>query len=284
MYSTLIVPLDGSPFATQAIAPAMFLSAQMHATLRLVHVHESAPNPTYRAPAWDEFFRAQDEAYLESLAERIQSGVTTPVDCSVLDGDVVMAICASIEASASPLVIMSTHGRTGIRRAWLGGVTTGVLRHSPAPVLVVRPHGEDPAIGCVPTDAPFADVIVALDGSAFAEQILPHAVRLARVSNAHLVLLRVVDAGVSDSEAEDASAYLKGVADRFADGCPPPDARVETHRSPAAAILALAAASPRPLVAMASHGRGLSRLFLGSVADEVMRRTSGAVLVIRPRV
>ena len=283
MYSTLVVPLDGSVFSAQAIAPAVFLSTRTHAALSLLHVHEGAPNPTYRAPAWDEFFRAQDETYLESIAERVQSEVTASVDWALLDGDVVAAICASVEAAASPLVIMSTHGRTGIRRTWLGGVATGVLRHSSAPILMVRPHDENGAANLVSTDAPFAEVIVALDGSPFAEQVLPHAMGVARASNAHLTLLRSVDAAAGVDATRDACAYLQSIASRTADGCPPADTRVEANRSPAAAILSIASASVRPLVAMASHGRGLSRLFLGSVADEVVRAIPGPVLMIRPR-
>lgn len=285
MYSTLVIPLDGSTFAAQAIEPAVLLSTRTHAALRLLHVHEGPSNPGYRTPAWDEYFRTQDETYLESVAERIQADVTTSVDWAVLDGDVVAAICANVDASASPLVVMSTHGRTGIRRTWLGGVATGVLRHSSAPILMVRPHGEGAATNLMSTDAPFDEVIAALDGSPFAEQILPHAACVARASNANLTLLRVVDPGGGEHATRDACAYLESVARRAAaEGSAPAATRVETRRSPGAAILARAAESARPLVAMASHGRGLSRLFLGSVADEVMRGISGAVLMIRPRV
>lgn len=81
----------------------------------------------------------------------------------------------------------------------------------------------------------------------------------------------------------EANAYLDGLVRRGGNCYSSADARVEAHASPGAAILAHAAGLERSLVAMASHGRGLSRLFLGSVADEVMRGAPGAVLMVRPR-
>lgn len=284
MYSTVIVPLDGSAFAAQAVDPAAFLSNQSHAALLLLHVHEGPPNPGYRSPTWDEFFRNQEEAYLEAIAARFQSGVSGTIDWSLLDGHVVAAICARVEAARSPLVVMSTHGRTGIRRAWLGGVAIGVLRHSSAPILMLRPRSDAVVPDRASGETPFANIIVALDGSAFSEQVLCHAANVAKAAKARLVLLRVVDPKQSREDAtRDARAYLEDVVRRAGDGCSPADARVEAHASPGAAILSCAAALERSLVAMASHGRGLSRLFLGSVADEVMRGAPEAVLMVRPR-
>ena len=284
MYSTLIVPLDGSAFAAQAVDPAAFLSRRSRATLLLLHVHEGPHNPGYRTPTWDEFFRNQEEAYLEAVAARFQPDLSGNVEWSLLDGHVVTAICARVEAAKAPLVVMSTHGRTGIRRAWLGGVATDVLRHSSAPVLMLRPRSDAVVPDRASTEAPFANVIVALDGSAFAEEVLCSAADVARASNARLVFLRVVDPKQSREDSmREANAYLDGLVRRGGNCYSSADARVEAHAAPGAAILAHAAGHERSLVAMASHGRGLSRLFLGSVADEVMRGAPGAVLMVRPR-
>jgi len=284
MYSTVVVPLDGSTFAEEALELALFLSARSRADLLLVRVHESGPDPGYRAPAWDEFFRSEEGAYLETVASRAQAAFSGSVDWALLDGHVAPAICARAAASPSALVVMSTHGRTGIRRAWLGSIASGVVRRSSAPVLMVRPRSVTHAIDRVVAAAPFANIIAALDGSAFAAQVLPHAVNLACASSARLVLLRVVAPGEQRVAAtREAAAYLDDVACRVRDDCPSVEPRVEARSSPGAAILECAQALERPLIAMASHGRGLSSLFLGSVADEVVRGTPGAVLMIRPR-
>jgi nucleotide-binding universal stress UspA family protein len=284
MYSTLIVPLDGSAFAEQAIGLAVFLSRRHRAALLLARVHEGGRKPGYQTPAWDEFFRDEETAYLELVAARIQSEFCGTVDWTLLDGSVVAAICARVEAAPAPLVVMSTHGRTGIRRAWMGSVANGLLRHSSAPVLMVRPQGETSVTNGASPDGPFANVIVALDGSTFAEQVIPHAASVATASNARLLFIRVVDpAAPNDAAFRQAGTYMEDIAGLVNYEGSLSDARVEAHASPGAAILECAAALERPLIAMASHGRGFSRLFLGSVADEVVRGSPRAVLMVRPR-
>lgn len=284
MYSTLVVPLDGSAFAEQAIALAVFLSRRGRAALLLARVHEGGMKPGYQTPAWEEFFHDEEKAYLEAVAARIQSGFSGTVDWTLLDGSVVAAICARVDAAPSPLVVMSTHGRTGIRRAWMGSVANGLLRHSSAPVLMLRPQDETSVTDGAQSAAPFANVIVALDGSAFAEQVIPHAASVATASNARLLFIRVVDpAAPSDAAFRQACTYMEDIAGLVNYEGSLSDARIEAHASPGAAILECAAALERPLIALASHGRGFSRLFLGSVADEVVRGSPRAVLMVRPR-
>jgi nucleotide-binding universal stress UspA family protein len=284
MYSTVIVPLDGSPFAEEAIEPAAFLARRGGATLLLLRVYEGASTSVYRSPPWNEFFRCDEEGYLETFAARVQARCAGSVDWALLDGHPVTAICARAAACDAPLIVMSTHGRTGIRRAWLGSVAHGVLRRTLAPVLMLRPQAVTNATDPVVNEPPFESIIVALDGSAFAEQVLPHAVSVAKASNARLILLRVVEpAEGHDFATRQASAYLEEVARRESGTHSSLDVHVETGSSPGSAILEYAQALARPLIGMASHGRGLARLFLGSVADEVVRGAPSAVLMVRPR-
>jgi len=284
MYSTLLVPLDGSPFAEEAIQTAAFLARRGGAALILLRVYEGASTSVYRSPPWNEFFRCEEEGYLETLAAHVQARCAGSVDWALLDGDPVTAICARAAACDAPLIVMSTHGRTGIRRAWLGSIAHGVLRHTSAPVLMMRPPGIPAADRDAAYEPPFENIIVALDGSAFAEQVLPHAATVAKASNARLIVLRVVElAEERDFATRQASEYLEEVAKRESDMHSPLDVHVEAGGSPGSAILEYAHALARPLIAMASHGRGLSRLFLGSVADEVVRGAPSAVLMVRPR-
>jgi len=247
-------------------------------------VYEAASSSVYRSPPWNEFFRCEEEGYLETLAARVQARCAGSVDWALLDGHPVTAICARAAACAAPLIVMSTHGRTGIRRAWLGSIAHGILRHTLAPVLMLRPQGVTNATDPVVNQPPFESIIVALDGSAFAEQVLPHAMNVAESSNARLALLRVVEpAQPRDHTTQQARAYLEEVAGREFSTHSSLDVHIETGASPGSAILEYAHALARPLIAMASHGRGLSRLFLGSVADEVVRGAPSAVLMVRPR-
>jgi nucleotide-binding universal stress UspA family protein len=169
---------------------------------------------------------------------------------------------------------------------------------------MVRPPIDDANAFSASTAPPFANVIVALDGSELAETILPHALSVAAASGARVLLLRVVepvraplpalvgrDDPVTD-RAQDtrdtawrtASTYLNDVAAVVRDRHPSLDIDRELRfaNSPGAAILKCAEAHERPLIALASHGRGLSRIFLGSVASAVVRGAS-AVLMCRAR-
>lgn len=140
---------------------------------------------------------------------------------------------------------------------------------------------------------PISTVLVALDQSPVAEAALAYAEAIARALAVRIVLLSVVEAEprgvlghtpevlayVENIEQETAAGYLRQVAEAIRDRGIPVDTRV-VRGSPVDAILA--AADGDTLVVIASHGRGgLSRLFLGSVADKVMRLSDGPVLVVR---
>ena len=167
MYRTILVPLDGSPFAEQALPTAVHLAAGAKAPLLLARVHQP---PSRLGSTWDDFFRNEAKAYLERIAARATHAQPIDVEIAVLDGDVVEALCEHAERRAECLTVMSTNGRTGLSRAWLGSVADGVLRHSTRPVLALRPSG--------PEHVPLAstgNVLVALDGSSFADESAMHA-------------------------------------------------------------------------------------------------------------
>ncbi|HET9495641.1 MAG TPA: universal stress protein [Chloroflexia bacterium] len=155
----------------------------------------------------------------------------------------------------------------------------------------------------------YTHILVALDGSETAEQVLPHVEALVEKFGAAVTLLRVTTppsltvtpaiglpmAAPADlytaeqmtealeEEQRDAAAYLRSVGDRLrARGERVDEVVAEGH--PAQVILERAEAVGADLIAMTTHGRsGLQRLFLGSVAEEVVRRASCAVLLVRAR-
>jgi nucleotide-binding universal stress UspA family protein len=151
-------------------------------------------------------------------------------------------------------------------------------------------------------------IIISLDGSELAEKVLPHAEALAEKFGSTLVLLRAVTdeatlagqavavpiggmippsgqyidvEGIVEAERSEVSRYLEEVAQRLqARGFTVETSMPEGH--PAEAIVAQASAQNASLIAMTTHGRsGLSRLFMGSVTDEVLRTAICPVLVVR---
>lgn len=184
---------------------------------------------------------------------------------------------------------MTTHGYGGFERFWLGSVADTLVRIAGVPLLLHRPHGGE--------TVPFAGrtILVPLDGSPFAEQILPAASWLARALSAHVHLLRVVAPpphpddtpapdSLGDSARADAERYLRQVSLGMAEqGC-----HVEAHgveqAQPARAILDFAEQHRVDLIAMTTHGRGdVQRLLLGSVSDKVLRSAAVPLLLYRPQ-
>ena len=296
----IMVPLDGSEVAERALPLAAELARRSGAPVELVHVHVPIPaEPIYveGLPIFDEHLhprrREHERAYLERLRARLEPDVSARI--SLLDGPIASTLASHARAASAWLVVLTTHGRGGIERAWLGSTADELARVSPVPLLLVRPES---APGAVPRR-----ILVPLDGSATSEGILPHAAALARVTGAEMVLFGVVrpieaavwlpegalggmampQADVLHRQQGAASAYLQEKARGLGAAGLPARARVEVAASVPAAVIAAADAERVDLIAMATHGRsGLARLALGSVADKVVRAGRIPVLLLRP--
>ena len=144
-YRTIIVPLDGSPFAEQALDQAYAVAAATGASLLLVAV---APEPDEflaaevgDIPVWRLEDRLAEterlDAYLQQQAARlINAGLT--VEIQVRAGSPAQAILDTAEEAAADLIVMATHGRSGLQRLWLGSVALKVVQSARTPVLLVR--------------------------------------------------------------------------------------------------------------------------------------------------
>jgi nucleotide-binding universal stress UspA family protein len=248
-------------------------------------------------PNFDDELRQAEQDYLATTARTMAPDVKVPTGTQLLDGSVGHAIRSYVEQIGATLVVVSTHGRTGLSRMWLGSTTDWLVRFLPVPVLAVRPTSETLA----PTVA-FDHILVALDGSERSETIIPEAVRLGRPHGARLTLLRVVpsvvrelapyasptfppvrDEGRTQSLVERATRYLDGVAEavRRESGLEVGTEVVVNDRA-ADAILARAHADGAGVIALSTRGRGASRLLVGSVADKVLRAFPGATLARGP--
>jgi nucleotide-binding universal stress UspA family protein len=177
----------------------------------------------------------------------------------------------------------------------LGSVTDKALRAATNPLLAVRAHEQETAL----TEAKLESVVVPLDESPLAEQVLPHAVYLARTMGLRVILLRATpDAGdyyrymeYTPGNFEDFAQFIDGQAIDYlkreaqklrSEGLTLVEER-SLHGHPAAAIVDLARETPHSLIAMTTHGRsGVGRWLLGSVADRVVHHSAGSVLIVRP--
>ncbi len=300
MYSSIVVPLDGSAFGNHALPVALALAVRSDAAVHLVHVLEPivVPDggPMYATRLFNDL-RREMRSDLTAIAAQLTRDTSLWVDTEFLDGPVVPTLQRYLTDRRHDLVVMMTHGRGGLSRAWLGSVADGLLRHAPVPLLLMR---EETEWLSDPVEPFFRRVLVPLDGSAMAEEVLDHVVSLGTPEATVYALLTVVvpplmleypsadsDAVTERSDVErqrDAAlAYLTSVATELRETGALVEVRVEVHERPAQAILDSADQQHVDLIALSTHGRGaVSRLFQGSVADKVVRGATVPVLVFRP--
>ena len=301
---SVLVPLDGSTFAEQALPWAIAIARAAGARLRLVLVHEAPPTPpldetTARLYTKIELaLRKSQREYLRRIVERIRGKHPVQTATATLQGSPARALGNYVGEIRPDLVVMTTHGRGGIHRAWLGSVADQLVRSLEIPMLLIRPRE-----GGTPADEASAlmEILVALDGSRRAEAALPPAAALAKLLGARLALVQAVQPAVVTSDPplpvptgfdeelsrvrrREAQDYLDDVAEQLtAQGVPASGAAV--LGGSAFDTIQEAARSPRTsVVALATHGRGgLRRLVLGSVADKLVRAGEHPILVTRPR-
>jgi nucleotide-binding universal stress UspA family protein len=305
MPRNILVPVDGSAFSECALPAAETLARRSQATLHIVRIHvpatqaplslEGMPvtDPDRDARRWD-----TEQAYLMRIRRQLGSRAEVATRIAVLNGPVAEVLATYASLNRVDLIVMSTHGRRGLTRAWAGSVSDALMRGSRIPVLLVRPPEGGttlPAIEVPPR------ILIALDGSRLAEEVVEPAVKLARALDARLTLLRVVNPlGPGDGlavvfapgaaktlaaqhEAE-AASYLTEIAWWLRDRGLDVETMVVPSERPAQVIVAEATRQGCALVAMATHGRsGLSRLLLGSVAGSVLHETRVPLLLYRPK-
>lgn len=304
MYQTIIVPVDGLPTSEAAIPVAARLARGAGATLELVRVHRTTGPDLDQNVVWSEVVRDLERKQLASLAERYEPLVGGPIVTALLEPPVVTALWEHTSSRPAPLIVMTVRGRTGWRRAMLGSVSDGLVRHGVVPVLALRQRRSDGRqLTWKRADGPFHTIVVPLDGTALAEEALTHAVALARLSGAMIHLVRVLEpvmavAMVGAIAAQTfpmpdestmtrdhlVSEYLERIADRLnADGGQLAiTTEIELSDHPATAIADSVRQHDADLMVMATHGRGGSRLIFGSVADGMLRKGPDAILFVHP--
>lgn len=240
MFQRIIVPLDGSTGAERAIPVAARLARASGGSLVLVRVvlppvdlgKFAAPHSVVWERQAYETHRAQAASYLaDAMLTHTYDLAGIETDLVVATGLVATAICSSARLEHADLIVMYSHGETGLKRWMFGSVAQETARHTPVPVLILQGRG---AVFPVSRTADPLRAMVVLDGSPTSEIVLSPAVELlaalAAPSQAVLHLVRVVDLPATNggwkSQAhmstilheqanQEAESYLRVVASRL---------------------------------------------------------------------
>src|SRR5512140_144780 len=127
MFTRVLVPLDTSTVAEQALPTAAAIAKAATAELRLVLVHETDPFNGFSDAPWGELGTAMERAYLDRMACELQHRFGIHVATEHPVGRPAETIIAVATARGSDLIVMTTHGRTGVKREWLGSVADTVM-------------------------------------------------------------------------------------------------------------------------------------------------------------
>ncbi len=284
-----LIPLDGTKLSETAYELLPLLKTLGVEDIRLVSVWESAWEETESDGKKQAFGEATEkgraylQAYLAQQAEQVTKGGFR-VEHEVRVGrasDEVLAACANID-----LVLIATHGRTGVARWWLGSVADLVIREAGCPVVVIGPNVSQDLSPAVKR------ILLPLDGSAEGEEALPVATWIAGLTGAEIDVVRslsltpvaydpgmgVYSADLIDSMEEAVQAYLAEINTRLEGKKVTTSMRVG---SPGEVLYQHLEERPADLVVMTSHGRsGVRRAALGSVTDRLLHGPT-PVLVIR---
>jgi nucleotide-binding universal stress UspA family protein len=282
MMDRVLVPLDGSETAERVLPQLRrLLIGRPGAEILVLRALDAlAPNLSVVAPAL--------EAEAERYARRITFQLVNEgrrARSIVRPGGAAATILRVAREENVSLIVLSTHGRTGLSRLVLGSVAETVLRSSPCPVFLVRsfpPAVDAPSRGRVES-TPLHSILVPLDGSELSLRALPLVLDLARPLDARVTLLYVneppgpnphwlVPERPLEEVERDLRAHTVPVATAVREG------------DPATEILAACRTNAADLLVMATHGRsGPVRWLFGSVTENVLHKAEIPMLVVPAR-
>ena len=291
MFERILVPLDGSELGQLALPYAEELAKALSSEVTLIFVCDTA----------DCRYRYEHQVYVEKMAQQVsghikEKGPKITVKSVVLDGHPAAAIIDYAERNDISLIIVATHGRSGIMPWAMGSIANKILYGVNMPVLLVRASVPTPAGG--KEEQILSPILVPLDGSEAGESALPYVRELTEKLDLEVILFQVIARGQHvhtvgglsyflypeqqvESMKASAEQYLDGVGRRFA-GTKATVRSELKFGDPAAEIIKFAGETDTCLVAMATHGHsGIMRWAFGSVTHKVLHGGNTPLLLVR---
>jgi len=186
VFNPILVPLDGSPLAECVLPQAVALSQAFSAEVILLHVLDKnrvgASTQLFDLLNW-QINKTEAKLYLERTSDQLQkSGLQTKA--VVLEGPVAESITEFSQGHEIKLILLSSHGHGGVRKWGISSITNKIILSAPTSVFIVR--------ATQPKEQSYRRILVPLDGSWRAENVLPMITPLARYHKAQIQIVHVV--------------------------------------------------------------------------------------------
>jgi nucleotide-binding universal stress UspA family protein len=273
----LLVATDGSIFSESAIREAINLARTCSSKLIAISVVKTSPEFEDLVPQVFEKAQKELREHLESIKSR---ALKEGVDCEIVihrGEEPFQDIVNVAEKNRVDMIIIGTHGRTGLKRLMMGSVTARVIGHAPCNVLVVPLH----------TKVDCRKILIATDGSRYSDAAAFEAIGIAKRCEGSLIIISVA---FSDKEiilpeddeemllAKDNVKKIVGLAEKEGVKTEGLTAIGKPHE----AIVEASKQKHADLIVVGSHGKtGLNRLLMGSVTERVIGHAESAVLVVK---
>lgn len=291
---TILVPIDFSEYAKAAMYEAIGLAQRCGARLHLLHVMPTlgVAGDLLRRDLPDVLVELRDAAARKlQKAEQTVKGRDVEVTAAIAEGDCVRQILDTAAKCGANLIVMGTHGYSGLKHVILGSVAERTLRHAPCPVMAVKFHEGDEITARVS----FQTIVVPVDGSLAAERAIEVATQLARTETAaRIILLHAyfVPADLVVLRRDRSVEFLKRLGTSARAHLEALLSRVEAEGvaceirvldgTPVPVIHDVVKAESANLIVMGTRGRtGLAHAALGSIAERVVRTATCPVVTVR---
>jgi universal stress protein A len=294
----ILVPIDFSKMSIDAIATAKRLGQRFNATLHLAHVHHwqypaDFVGPVISSGFLPESFEVNRNKQLADELKTIakKTGISPRDQTHLMTGAAPFnEICRLAQEIPAELIVMPTHGYTGLKHVVLGSTAERVVQHSPCSVFVVRQRGKR-QLG----KSGYKKILVPIDFSACSREGLEYAIGFANEFGARIILLHATYLGYIYSSEATALYDIPGLQKAARESAERKMRKlvksvnfggvkfetVFTEGSPVLDICAFAKDHDVGLIITSTHGlTGFKHVLIGSIAEQVVRHAACSVLVV----
>ena len=294
MYKKMLVLLDGSKLAEVVFTYAQELAGRMNLCLELLQVVD--PRDADQVPMRQAYIEHMAEV-LQKKADQVRSQSGENLKCETAHGQVLVGYPAEeilkyIDENKVDLLMLSTHGKSGIKTWNIGSVASQVIHAAKIPIWIVPSELSEAVIY---DKIPKRTIVIPLNGDKAPEEVIPYALSIAKQRGAESELVLVyVDAipltpinltqiQQNKEKTEAIQKYLDDVVKRIKDSGISARSQILVGE-PAYEIIEYMKDNPPQLIAMAAPRTGLSKMVYGSVAENIIQMIKKTPLLLVPKV